>query len=135
MHRPAISTLSSVIEPLISELAPLTVANLSAFTRSTLSKGVLQNLLAHVTAAEAEATTSEDERLDVVEDDWNFGPDRVGENYYGGKSIPEETIVAAKGLVDLCPKYNPCTTCNSIVSLIFSTASHGRGYRGFFFRI
>jgi hypothetical protein len=70
---------------------------------------VLQNLLAHVTAAQAEATTSEDERLEVVEDDWNFGPERIGENYYGGESIGEETIDAAKGLIELCPKYNPRT--------------------------
>jgi hypothetical protein len=78
-------------------------------SRCSKQGSVLQNLLAHVTAAQAEATTSEDERLDVVEDDWNFGPERIGENYYGGESMGEETIDAAKGLIELCPKYNPRT--------------------------
>ena len=85
----------------MSELSPLSCKNLSAFTRSTHSKSVLQNLLAHVTAAEAQSTTSEIERLQVVMRDIDFGPDNVGDNFHP-EIIRNEAIVAARGLVDLC---------------------------------
>ena len=88
----------SVIEPILEELSPLSKKALSEFTRSTLSKSVLQNVLAHVVAAEAESTTSETERLDAAMDD-NFGPEEVGDNFI--IETGSETIVAAKGLVDL----------------------------------
>lgn len=52
-------------------------------------------------AAEAESATSETERLRVVLDDSDFGPDDVGDNFYTG-NIQKETIVAAKGLIGLC---------------------------------
>jgi hypothetical protein len=100
LRRPAISTLLAVIEPVISELSPLSCNSLATFTRSTLSKSVLLNLLAHVKAAEAESTTSETERLRVVVDDTDFGPDNVGDNFYPD-AIKNEAIVAAKGLIDL----------------------------------
>ena len=90
-HRPVLS----------QNYHPCHAKNLSEFTRSTLSKSVIQNLLAHVTAAEAESATSETERLRVVMDDTDFGPDNVGDNFYTGK-IQKEAIVAAKGLIDLC---------------------------------
>ena len=107
LRRPAITSLLSVIDPVITELSPLSCKNLSTFTRSTLSKSVVQNLLAHAMAAEAESVTSETERLQVVINDTDFGPDNVGDNFYAGK-IQKEAITAAKGLIDLCKSnYSP----------------------------
>jgi hypothetical protein len=106
-QRPAISSLLSVIDPLISELSPLSYKSLSAFIRSHLSKGVVGNLLAHVTTAEAESSTSEDERLRVVEDVLNFGPDKVGDNFF--PDIQSDAIDAAKCLVTLHqPEFDSC---------------------------
>ena len=100
LHRPAIASLLAVIDPLIAELSTLSPKTLSAFTRSSLSKSVLQILLAHVKAAEAESSTSESERLAVVLNDREFGPEEVGDNFVAD-NIGDETIVAAKGLIDL----------------------------------
>ena len=97
--RPAITSLLSVIEPLITELSPLSTKALSTFTRATLSKSVLRNLLAHAVAAEAESHTSDKERLRVVLES-DFGPEEVGENFYTDH-IENGTIDAVKGLIDL----------------------------------
>jgi hypothetical protein len=98
LDRPGISSLLSVIDPLIQEITPLTT---SPVPRSTLSRGVLQNLLAHVITAETEATTSEDERLLAIEDDWEYGPEEVGENIFLDESVGQDSIEAAKGLIEL----------------------------------
>jgi hypothetical protein len=98
LERPGISSLLSVIDPLIQEIAPLTT---SVVPRSTLSRGVLQNLLAHVITAESEAVTSEEERLDAIENDWEYGPEEVGENIILDESVGRDSIEAAKGLLEL----------------------------------
>jgi len=98
LERPGISSLLSVIDPLIQEIAPLTT---SEVPRSTLSRGVLQNLLAHVITAESEAVTSEEERLDAIENDWEYGPEEVGENIILDESVGRDSIEAAKGLLEL----------------------------------
>ena len=98
IERPAISSLLSVIDPLIQEITPLTTSDVP---RSTLSVGVLQNLLAHVLTAEAEAVTTEDERLQAIENDWEYGPEEVGENIFLDESIGQDSIEAAKGLIEL----------------------------------
>ena len=98
LERPGISSLLSVIDPLIQEIAPLTT---SEIPRSTLSRGVLQNLLAHVITAESEAVTSEEERLDAIENDWEYGPEEVGENIILDESVGRDSIEAAKGLLEL----------------------------------
>jgi hypothetical protein len=100
LRRPTIQKLVSVIEPLITEFTPLTQNELTSFTRSSISHGVLQNLLAHVTVAEQDAFSSEAERQRIVEDDIDFGPDNVGDNYVDGP-VANDDIVAAKGLIDL----------------------------------
>ena len=130
LRRSAVTTLLTVIEPVISELSTLSSDNLSEFTRSDLSKSVIQNLLAHVKAAEAQSTTTEAERLDVVMDDSDFGPDNVGDNFYTD-TIKKEVIVAAKGLTDLQKtihlrdftnlfhsnlQVGPCSPCTEIQS-------------------
>ena len=51
-------------------------------------------------AAEAESHSSEKERLRVVMDDSDFGPEEVGENFYTNH-IENGTIDAVKGLIDL----------------------------------
>ena len=98
LERPAISSLLSVIDPVIQEITPLTTSDV---LRSTLSKGVLQNLLAHTISAEAEAATSEEERLNAIEDDWQYGPEEVGENIFPDESVGQDSIEAAKGLIEL----------------------------------
>ena len=98
LSHPSISSLLSVIESLIRELSPLSQKELNSFTRSTISHGVLCNVLAHVKTAESGAVTSEEERLDAAQD-WNFGPERVGDNFYEGIS-GNKTIDAAKLLID-----------------------------------
>lgn len=100
LRRPAVSSLPSAIDPLTNELSSLSCKGLSTFTQSTLSKSVLQNLLAHVTAAEAESSTSETERRRVVLDDANFGPESMGDNFCTDV-LGSETIIAVKGLIDL----------------------------------
>jgi hypothetical protein len=108
LERPAISSLLSVIEPVIEEITPLTTSDIP---RSTLSKAVLQNLLAHTISAEAEAVTSEEERRLAIEDDWQYGPEEVGENVFLDESIGRDSIEAAKGLIELFKseddEYNP----------------------------
>ena len=98
INRPAISSLQSVVDAVLAELSPLSRKALSEFTRSAISKGVQQLLLAHVVAAEAQSSTSEEERLNVVMED-DFGPDEIGDNFYAAAGT--EAIVAARGLVDL----------------------------------
>ena len=102
LQHPSVLSLRSVVDSLLTELSPLSTNDLSTFTRSTLSASVLNNLLAHVVAAEKEADTSDDERLCAVSDDWNYGPDEAGELFWNGDpAIGRDTIAAAKGLVDL----------------------------------
>ena len=98
LERPAISSLLSVIDPVIQEITPLSTSDVP---RSTLSKSVLKNLLAHTISAEAEAATSEEERLHAIEDDWQYGPEKVGENIFLHESIGQDSIEAAKGLIEL----------------------------------
>lgn len=98
LDRPAISSLLSVIDPVIQEITPLATSDVP---RSTLSKGVLQNLLAHTISAEAEAVSSEEERLLAIEDDWQYGPEEVGESIFLDESIGQDSIEAAKGLIEL----------------------------------
>src|SRR5271170_4940319 len=121
--RPAITSLLSVIDPLLSELSPLSSKSLSTFTRSTLSKSVLRNLLAHAMAAEAEPHSSEKERLRVVMDDGDFGPEEVGENFYTNH-IENGTIDAVKGLIDLHKlEVDTDCTCPLISRLTIATLS------------
>jgi hypothetical protein len=114
LQHPSVYSLRSVVDSLLIELSPLPTTDLSSFTRSTVSTSVLQNLLAHVVAAEAEADTSDDERRYTVEDDWSYGPDEAGELFYNGDpSIGRDTIAAAKGLVDLHETDDSCTALTS----------------------
>jgi hypothetical protein len=99
LRRPAVSALISVIDPLVKELAPLSKEALTSFTKSTIAQSVLTNLLAHVVAAENEATTTEEERLEVA-DDLEFGPEHVGDNFIQQVEAKEE-IDAASFLLDL----------------------------------
>jgi len=100
LRRQTIQALVAVIEPLVTELSPLSEEDLTSFTRSSISHGVLQNLLAHVTVAEADAFSSESERRRIVEGDIDFGPDNVGDNFLDGP-VQNDDIVAASGLIDL----------------------------------
>jgi hypothetical protein len=99
VSRPSISKLLSVVEPLLNELSPLSEAELNAFTRSTIASSVVSNLFAHVKLAESDSITSEDERLQIAQN-WDFGPEEVGENFYGGSS-GSRAFDAAKFLIDL----------------------------------
>ena len=99
--RPAISALLDVVDPLAHELSHMSNKDLTTFARGALSKSVIQNLLAHVVAAEAQSATSEDERVDVVTEDIDYGPDRVGDNFCPTLLSSNDAIDAAKGLIDL----------------------------------
>jgi hypothetical protein len=60
-----------------------------------------------VIAAETESTTSVDERLGVVEDALDFGPENVGDHYFPDKE--SNTIDAARSLVTLHqPEFKSC---------------------------
>jgi hypothetical protein len=85
---------------LVTELSPLSTDDLSKFSRSTVSSGVLRNLLAHVVAAETESDTSDQERRDAITDDWSFGPEEVGD-IFSVAAQGEEKIDAARMLLDL----------------------------------
>lgn len=95
--------------------------SLSTFTRATLSKSVLRNLLAHAMAAETESHSSEKERLRVVMDDSDFGPEEVGENFYTNH-IENGTIDAVKGLIDL-HKLEVDTECPFLLASRLTTAT------------
>jgi hypothetical protein len=112
------TSLLSVIDPLLTELSPLSNNALSTFTHSTLSKSVLRNLLAHAMAAEAESHSSEKERLRVVMGDDEFGPEEVGENFYTNH-IENGTLDAVRGLIDL-HKLEIDTECTFLFSIFSS---------------
>lgn len=134
--RPAITSLLAVIDPLLTELSPLSNKSLSTFTRSSLSKSVLRNLLAHAMAAEADSHSSEKERLRVVMGDSEFGPEEVGENFYTNH-IENGTIDAVRGLIDLhkAEVDSECTFpsfTSVLTTAASSTTSSARGeYPGF----
>jgi hypothetical protein len=100
LHHPSIISLRTVVDSLIPELSPLSIKDLSSFTRSTLSFSVIQNLLAHVTAAEAETYTSDEERRDAVSE-VSWGPDEPGDLLYQSDPSNKDAMDAAKGLVNL----------------------------------
>jgi hypothetical protein len=101
VHHSSILSLRTVVDSLITELSPLSVKDLSSFTRSTLSHSVLQNLLAHVLAAKADTDLSDEDRRDVVSD-ISWGLDEPGELFYESThSLGKNYIDAAIGFVDL----------------------------------
>lgn len=62
--------------------------------------------------------TSEDERLLAIENDWEYGPEEVGENILLDDSIGQDSIEAAKGLIELFKSEDDEYTISSIYLML-----------------